>query len=151
MKVQIEGKINAYYVQMLCMIFFPGTNFKVETQQAEGEPSLYVRVEEREDGCYAFATMTAEGKSADGEQFTPFRPDNTKEKTAKLAVGAAVIAAGGKLLGYRPSWGIITGVRPAKMAMDLLSKGKSPDEVRKILRRTILLFLKRRHWLPRSL
>ena len=135
MKVQIEGKINAYYVQMLCMIFFPGTNFKVETQQAEGEPSLYVRVEEREDGCHAFAAMTADGKSAEGEQFTPFHVDHTKEKTAKLAVGAAVIAAGGKLLGYRPSWGIITGVRPAKMAMDLLSKGKSPDEVRKILRK----------------
>ena len=90
MKVQIEGGINAYYVQMLCMIFFPGTNFKVETQQAEGEPSLYVRVEQREGGVYAFATMTADGKSADGEQFTAYKPDATKEKTAKLAVGSLV-------------------------------------------------------------
>lgn len=134
MKVQIEGKINAYYVQMLCMIFFPGTNFK-QQEPKEGDPSLFVRVEERENGCHALAIMSAEGKSAEGEQFTLFSPDATKEKTAKLAVGAAVIAAGGKLLGYRPSWGIITGVRPAKMAMDLLSKGKTPDEVRKILRK----------------
>ena len=44
MKVQIEGKINSYYVQMLCMIFFPGTNFKVQTQLLEGEPSLNLRV-----------------------------------------------------------------------------------------------------------
>ncbi len=133
MKVQIEGKINSYYVQMLCMIFFPGTNFKVQTQELEGEPSLYLRVTENEDGCHAFATMSADGKSADGEQFTPFRTDRTKEKTAKLAVGAAIIAAGGKLLGYRPAWGIITGVRPAKMAMDLLAKGKTPQEVRRTL------------------
>lgn len=133
MKVQIEGKINSYYVQMLCMIFFPGTNFKVQTQQLENEPSLLLRVTENEDGCHAFATMTADGKSATGEQFTPFAADRTKEKTAKLAVGAAVIAAGGKLLGYRPSWGIITGVRPAKMAMDLLAKGKTPEEVRNTL------------------
>jgi oxygen-independent coproporphyrinogen-3 oxidase len=132
MKVQIEGKINAYYVQMLCMIFFPGTNFK-QQQPEEGGPSLIVRVQEREDGCYAYAAMSAGDKTAEGEQFTPYKTDVTKEKTAKLAVGAAVIAAGGKLLGYRPSWGIITGVRPAKMAMDLLSKGKSPDEVRKTL------------------
>ena len=133
MKVQIEGKINSYYVQMLCMIFFPGTNFKVQTQLLEGEPSLNLRVIESEDGCRAFATMTAEGKSAESEQFTPFRADCTKEKTAKLAVGAAIIAAGEKLLGYRPAWGSITGVRPAKMAMDLLAKGKSPTEVRRTL------------------
>ena len=132
MKVQIEGNINAYYVQMLCMIFFPGTNFKLQAQE-EGEPSLFVRVTEQENGCHAFAIMTADGRSASGEQFTPYSPDATKEKTAKLAVGAAVITAGGKLLGYRPSWGIITGVRPAKMAMDWLSKGKTPDEVRDIL------------------
>ncbi len=134
MKVQIEGKINAYYVQMLCMIFFPGTKFKAQTPEDEaGDPALFLRVCEEEKGIRAYATMSTEGKSADGEQFTAFSSEVTKEKTAKLAVGAAVIAAGGKLLGYRPSWGIITGVRPAKMAMDLLSKGKSPDEVRKTL------------------
>lgn len=133
MKVQIEGKINSYYVQMLCMVFFPGTNFKVQTQQQEGEPSLFLRVTEREDGCYAFASMEADGKTAQAEQFSPFRSDRTQEKTAKLAVGAAIIAAGEKLLGYRPAWGIITGVRPAKMAMDLLAKGKTPQEVRRTL------------------
>ena len=33
MILHIDGDINRYYVQTLCMIFFPGTNFKVELSQ----------------------------------------------------------------------------------------------------------------------
>jgi hypothetical protein len=57
MKVQIEGKINVYYVQMLCMIFFPGISFKEDEETREGEPSLQVRMDEQEEGYTAYATM----------------------------------------------------------------------------------------------
>ena len=129
MKLQIEGKINVYYVQMLCMIFFPGISFKQEDEDKEGEPSLYVRMDEREDGYMARATMFYKNKSASAEQFCSFTQSETKARCAKLAVGAAVMSAGEKLLGYRPSWGIMTGVRPAKLAMELLEAGKTPEQI----------------------
>lgn len=134
MKLQIEGKINVYYVQMLCMIFFPGISFKEDAPQ-EGEPSLSVRMEEREDGYFTQAVMNYKDKSASAEQFCPFTPNETKARTAKLSVGAAVMTAGERLLGYRPSWGIMTGVRPAKLAMELLEAGKTPAETRAALQR----------------
>lgn len=135
MKLQIEGKINVYYVQMLCMIFFPGISFKEEDAEKEGEPSLYVRMDERDDGYLASATMHRKNKSASAEQFCPFTQSETKARCAKLAVGAAVMSAGEKLLGYRPTWGIMTGVRPAKLAMELLEAGKTPEQTRAALER----------------
>lgn len=133
MKLKIEGKINVYYVQMLCMIFFPGISFKEDSEDVEGEPALEVTLEEREDGYNARATMFYKDKNATAEQFCLFTPSETKARTAKLAVGAAVMTAGEQLLGYRPSWGIMTGVRPAKLAMELLEAGKTPAETRAAL------------------
>ena len=135
MKLQIEGKINVYYVQMLCMIFFPGISFKEDAEQKEGEPSLYVRIEETGDGYTARATMFYKEKSASAEQFCAFTQAETKARTAKLAVGAAIMSAGERLLGYRPSWGIMTGVRPAKLAMEMLEAGKTPAQTRATLER----------------
>lgn len=135
MKLQIEGKINVYYVQMLCMIFFPGVNFKKLQEPTEGDPSLTLRLNESDEGYMAYATMTYKEKSASAEQFCSFSKNETKSRTAKLAVGAAVMTAGERLLGYRPSWGIMTGVRPAKLAMELLESGKTPEEARAALER----------------
>ncbi len=39
-----------------------------------------------------------------------------------------------KLTGYRPEWGILTGVRPAKMANELMQSGLSENEAAEIFR-----------------
>ena len=44
-----------------------------------------------------------------------------------------MIAALGELLGYRPSWGMLTGVRPSKVATELLQTGLSKTRVKKTL------------------
>ena len=86
MKLTVSGDINAFYVQTLCMIFFPGEKF-VENQII----------------------------------------------TAKIATGNGVLAVGSEILGYRPSWGMLTGVRPSKVAMEMLLNGNSKTKVKKIL------------------
>lgn len=133
MKLQLEGKINVYYVQMLCMIFFPGTKFTKEAQEEPGAPSLFLRLTEQEKECVAFAVMSYEGQSRSASQVCPFPEGMTRERAVKLAVGGAVMTAGEQLLGYRPSWGIMTGVRPAKLASEFLHKGNTPEQVRSIL------------------
>ena len=55
------------------------------------------------------------------------------QRTAKIAAGNVVLAVGSELLGYRPSWGMLTGVRPSKVAMEMLLNGNSKTKVRKIL------------------
>ena len=40
MKVHISGNVNQYYVQMLCMIFFPGEHFSESEEARDDVPVL---------------------------------------------------------------------------------------------------------------
>ena len=131
MKVNVNGDLNVYYVQMLCMIFFPGVKFSEEGD--DDGYSIDVSIRETELGVEAEVILQADGKSASCVKFEEFKKEFPRERTAKIAVGAAVIAAGGELLSYRPSWGMLTGVRPAKVASELLNSGYSKTRVKKIL------------------
>ncbi len=133
MKLKINGNINQYYVQTLCMIFFPGAKFGASEQENENAPELILNLQEKDGGLEADVTVTVDGKSERAVRFEEYSDRYTKEKTAKMVSGAAVISACGALLGYRPSWGMLTGVRPSKVATELLSQGISKTRVKKIL------------------
>ncbi len=133
MKLILDGNINAYYIQTLCMIFFPGAKFGAAEQENPDAPELYLRMTENENGVEAYVHVTVDGKSASAEHFYADTTEFDRAKTAKLACGAAVIAACGELMGYRPSWGMLTGVRPSKVATELLQGGMSKTRVKRTL------------------
>ena len=132
MKLILDGNINVYYVQTLCMIFFPGAKFGAENIE-EGGPELRLRLLEREEEVCAEVEVSANGKKARAERTYPYTAQYDREKTAKIAVGAAVIAACGEVMSYRPSWGMLTGVRPSKVATELLQAGNSKTRVKRML------------------
>ncbi len=132
MKLILNGNINPYYVQTLCMIFFPGAKFKEGDEDASA-PVLRLDLTEGEEGMEATATVSFGGKEETATKIQAYSDLHTKEKTAKIACGAAVIAACGALMGYRPSWGMLTGVRPSKVATEMLQAGLSKTKVKKLL------------------
>jgi len=133
MKVILDSPINKYYVQTLGMIFFPGERFGEGDTPEAGEPVLSVRTTETEEGIRAFATASVDDKSESAEYFAEFNKDRTKERVLKLAIGGAVLAALNALTGYRPSWGMMIGVRPSKVASEMLDAGYSKTKVKRIL------------------
>ncbi len=133
MKITLDSPINKYYVQTLSMIFFPGEHFGEKEGEQEGEPSLYVRSEEQEGGIFAYAEVQWQGKTCSAEYSAEQTEDRTRERTLKLAVGGAVLAAAGELMGYRPAWGMMIGVRPSKVATEMLDAGMSKTRVKKKL------------------
>ncbi len=133
MKLILNGKINIYYIQTLCMIFFPGEKFGEAEQLLEDTPQLVLDLVERDGGLEATATVTVGDKSETATHRALYSDRCTADKTAKLACGAAVVSACGSLLGYRPSWGMLTGVRPSKVATELLQEGMSKTKVKKLL------------------
>ena len=143
MKIILYSPINKYYVQTLGMIFFPGEHFGENEELAAGEPLLSVRSVEEEGGVRAYATVSIDDKSESAEYFAEFIPERTAERTLKLAIGGAVLAAGGALLGYRPAWGMMIGVRPSKVASELLDAGNSKTRVKKILNSDYLVIPKK--------
>ena len=144
MKIIIQSPINRYYVQTLAMIFFPGEHFGEKEQEAEEDKlSLTVRTEQEENGIRAFAAICMEDEQNSAEYFAEHTADRTEERTLKLAVGGAVIAAIGELVGYRPAWGMLIGVRPSKVATEMLNAGVSKTRVKKILTNDYLVIPKK--------
>ena len=106
MKLFLNGNINVYYIQTLCMIFFPGAKFGSEAQNDPNAPALYLNLEPHEDGLLAQVTVEADGKSASSEKYYPYTEDCTHDKTAKMVCGAAAFltSSGGVAEATRPSF-----------------------------------------------
>lgn len=133
MIINIQSPINKYYVQTLAMIFFPGEHFGDKEQEREDAPSLFLKTTESEGEIFAYAEACVNGTTAKCEYASPKVDYRTHERTLKLAVGGAVLGALSELVKYRPSWGMLIGVRPSKVATELLNSGLPKTKVKKIL------------------
>ena len=133
MKLEVIGNINKYYVQTLCMIFFPGEKFSEKEEACDDSPELSLTLSEREDGLCVFAELSLGDKSASCEKIYPLRDDVTYDRLKKIAVGDAVLSICREVVNYRPSWGMLVGVRPSKVATEMLSEGMSKTKVKKTL------------------
>ena len=132
MRIKLDSKINRYYVQTLAMIFFPGEKFG-ESEELQSNISLYVRTAKTDTGIEAFAQLDMEDKHGSATHVSEFCEGRSEERTLKLAVGGAVIGACSEIVGYRPAWGMLIGVRPSKVASEMLSSGMSKTRVKKTL------------------
>ncbi len=136
MKLNVSGNINQYYVQTLCMIFFPGEKFSNEAgAESDGTaiPELSLSLEENDDGVRVCAELTLDEKYSSCEKIYPSRDDITRDRLKKIAVGDAILSICGEVIGYRPSWGMLVGVRPSKVATEMLESGMSKTRVKKTL------------------
>ena len=125
MRIEVEGDLNPYYIQTIAMAFFPGEKFAEEES-----PRLTARVtlSDRDGGSASSVTLTdAGGGSAFGEDFEAWHKDG-EDRTRKLSAGRAFFKAAVSLTGYSPPWGIMTGVRPSKLATEFLSSGLDEEK-----------------------
>ncbi len=135
MLLNINGDLNRYYLQTLCMLFYPGSRFSAE-DTGEGGSASFTRVDSSD-----YVTVICEFVSDEGESALATASEriggasmllgeevdaDPRERAAKLAAGNAAISAGGELFGIVPSWGVLTGIRPAKLASALLT-AHAPD------------------------
>ena len=135
MILNIEGDINRYYVQTLCMVFFPGASFGVNEIPEEGLPEVNVRVYEDTDNSYtAYVSMKLNDRITEASETVDKNEEIHIATHQAIAVGRALFAAGKELLGHIPPWGILTGVRPAKVAGGLMELGNGINKSKKILR-----------------
>ena len=135
MILRLEGDINRYYVQTLCMVFFPGATFGDNELPGPDVPEVLVSVYKEEDGSdTAFVSMKLNDRVCEATETVTEDEDIDVLEHSAIAVGRAIFAAGKDLLGHIPPWGILTGVRPAKIASNLLSDGRGVLKTKKILR-----------------
>ena len=130
MKININGNINEYYIQTLSMLFFPGVKF---SESAEDNLQADVTITETEDGVCSTVTLK-NGDAITTHTHTESRKNGTEKVSAeRISCGKAFLEAGKKLTGIIPSWGILTGVRPAKLAISDIMHGVDGVSVRNSL------------------
>ncbi len=143
MIIKIDSPINKYYVQTLAMIFFPGERFAENETEDESSTVLSLITREEESGIDAHAEVLIEGKHAACDYSVEYSDSRSPERTLKLAVGGAVLGAFAELVGYRPAWGMLIGVRPSKVASEMLDSGMSKTRVKRTLTSDYLVIPKK--------
>ncbi len=140
MKLILDTDVNVNYIQTLCMIFFPGAKFALDEVVTDETPVVTVRTRIVEDNkIYAFAEIRI-GEQAERAEHTQIIRDKDEKRAGKIAVGKAVFKAGEAFFGYTPAWGILTGIRPAKISGQLYEKlGESEFHTKKALRHEYFL------------
>lgn len=142
MLINVDGNVNKYYVQTLCMIFYPGAKFS-DSVEDDGTPTLDISVKEIEGGVEATARATLGEAVHSATRSSEYNEYRTRERTTKIAVGAAIVSALGEMVSYKPSWGILTGVRPSKVATEYLQAGISKTRVKRLLTSDYLVIPKK--------
>lgn len=144
MILKINGNINRYYVETLCMVFFPGSTFGEDEVSGEGVPEVTVDVFDSDSNTVsAYVSIKLNDKICEATETVCRDEQMTIANHESIAVGRAVFAAGKELLGHTPPWGILTGVRPAKIAGSLLTSGNGVMKTKKILRDEYFLNLQK--------
>ncbi len=135
MILRINGDINQYYVQTLCMVFFPGAKFGQTASGDPDEPRVTVSMRRYKNGnVKATVEIKAFGRASAGEDLATPSPYISPERMDKIAVGRAMFSAGKELFKHIPPWGVLTGVRPSKVATELIEKGNGIIRSKRILR-----------------
>lgn len=131
MKIIINGNIKEYYVQTLCLLYFPGAKFS----EKNTDENQFIYVDEIQGDTSVTVTVKFDFPDFTVEKSHTIAYDETDGilKSSKIACGKAFLACGKALTGKVPQWGILTGVRPSKLALKFLDSGKNKTEVKNLL------------------
>ncbi len=135
MKLKINGDVSPFYVQTLCLLFYPGSKFSEKDDQTADGISVAVDLCEREGRLDA--SVEIDDKEVYGGSYSLSLSESLSRPSmaGKIAVGKAFLEAGKKATGIVPPWGILTGVRPSKLARWNLDAGMSPDDAAAVFER----------------
>ncbi|MBR2465640.1 MAG: coproporphyrinogen dehydrogenase HemZ [Clostridia bacterium] len=135
MILHVDGNINKYYVQTLCMVFFPGATFGENEEPRSDTPEVTVSTYLDKEGAEtAYASIKLNDKETEAIVTVSDDEPLTIATRSAIAAGRALFAAGKELLGYVPPWGILTGVRPAKVATGLIRSTGGIIKSKRVLR-----------------
>ena len=143
MKLITEGDINSYYLQTLCMLFFPRAKFSNTETIGPDTPVAIVKVSSDEKTAYAEASLTMGARTVIKYHSEDFSDNEPKKNVKSIAASKAFFEAATEFCKYNPPWGILTGVRPTKLAFDRINAGMTKDQAVKSLRSDYLLYPKK--------
>lgn len=125
------------------MLFFPRAKFSNTETITTDTPVAIVKVSEDDSTAYAEASVTMGERTVLKYHSEAFCAAEPRKNTVSTAASKALFFALCEFCKYNPPWGILTGVRPTKLAIDRISEGMTKEQVVKSLRADYLLYPKK--------
>lgn len=134
----LDGHTQQNDVQTMIQVFLANRHYQRTEDSAAGE--IVIKSEKRA-GQIA-ATLYRHGEK-NAESALPYAAAHLTEKEEKRLIKQTIYALLQKETGIRPQWGLLTGVRPAKLVSVLLEEGKSDAACMKFLTEDYLVLPKK--------
>lgn len=142
MIIRFEDKtdsVNVNYLQSLVLMYLPCEKFAL-TSDDGSELSVFSDFDEK-TGEYTVKTALKYNNKT-SEKTLCQKKDDKNSAQGKNLVGKAFLECAREIFGYLPQWGIMTGIRPAKVAVNYL-EDHSEKETLKYLEKEYLVSPKR--------
>lgn len=134
MNIFLKNHNRKYDIESMALLFFPGEKFVYNQSNYNG---ITVKSFLRLYGNYSFCiSVILDDKK---KKIAVKRVAGTNIKAQQAAIKLSFYFAGVKWSGVRPPWGILTGIRPAKMAYDL-ADGNNFENANRILVNDYLIY-----------
>ncbi len=120
----LVGHGHEYEIQTITQVFYPNEGFKLceSPHNTAGE----VAVSRFDGGCVSAALYHNGSLVAEDSMAVEVPCDITIMKRALKLTMYNVL---NEVTGYRPPWGLTTGIRPSKLAMKMMNEGATEDEI----------------------
>ena len=136
MKLYLKGHDYKYAVEQIMLTMFPEQRPEyTDVPPIDGDRAA-ITLSYGDKYATAAATVTADGvtergsaRAAVSELGDSQQTDRILQKILKIAFFRAAV----KITGRHPAWGSLTGIRPGKLAANMLERGMSENQVRRTL------------------
>ncbi|MBO4343209.1 MAG: coproporphyrinogen dehydrogenase HemZ [Clostridia bacterium] len=133
------GSVNINYLQSLVLMYLPCEKFAYASGD-DKEFSVFADYDENKGEYTVKASLKCNNKTS--EKTLCQKKDENNSSQGKNLVGKAFLECAKEIFGYLPQWGIMTGIRPAKVAVNYLDD-HTEKETLKFLEKEYLVSPKR--------
>ena len=137
MKLTFRGHDDRYAVEQSLLAFFPEERPVYEGE--DGENHAEVTLREGDTYAVGVTVLTYGGKKARGEarvRVAGVSDEYERERLRPRALKLSFFRAAREVTGVTPSWGALTGIRPAKLVRSMMEEGMTAAQADRVLRET---------------
>ena len=137
MKLNLRGHEDRYAIEQSLLAFFPEERPVYEGE--DGDSHAEVTLHEGNVYATGVTTLTYGGKTARGEarvRTAGVSDAYERERLRQRALKLSFFRAARDVTGVTPSWGALTGIRPAKLVRTMLEDGMTSAQADRVLRDT---------------
>lgn len=121
MKLIIKNHTYHYETENLVRVFFPNEKIETVSENVESSRFIETKIEKTDFGALIFVKVSLDVQLEEEKEFplSAKRFDDTEDSYFERKLAQLLFNSLKKSTGYTPPWGILTGVRPAKLMTNL--------------------------------